>query len=319
MVKWIGETIESVEARLRRAVDDEAAMVAKAEAAKAEAENAVSAAREILEAKDADFAANKTALTEAAQAVQSAKAGLAEVQAAQKEGDASLTEAGRVKEEFEGALKAHMGYLKEDDGFDADTAKTHATQVIGFAKKLGLDASLLTALPSACATTPSRRGSFDNMVVGELESRFQTKIASLVEEMDSGAEASASRAASVRAAEQVLQAAEDVQKDAEASLAAAQTAQGEAGVGLREAETGSKAKAAEQAAAEELKKKAEQVLENFGYNMLCFTTLRDKLSKPAADPSPAPDTSVLPAAAESTPPTAAISASPPAGIEVDDA
>merc|ERR550532_1754789 len=90
MVKWIGETIEGVEARLRQAVDDEAAKVAQAQAAKAEAEKAVGDAKGILEAKDADLVANKTAHKEAAQAVKSAKAGLTEAQAAQKKGDASL-------------------------------------------------------------------------------------------------------------------------------------------------------------------------------------------------------------------------------------
>jgi len=337
MVKWIGETIEGVEARLRQAVDDEAAKVAQAQAAKAEAEKAVGDAKGILEAKDADLVANKTAHKEAAQAVKSAKAGLTEAQAAQKKGDASLAEAGKVKEEFEGVLRDHTGYLKEDDGFDAKTAKTHTTQVMRFAKKLGLDDSLLTALPSACATMPSKRGSFDKMVISEMESSFQTKVTALAEEMNTGAEATASRAAAVTAAEQVVQAAEDVHKDAAAALAAAQTAQGEAASGLQEAEKGSKAKAADQEAAEALKENAEQVLQNFvGYNVLCFSTLRDKVStppeepkpavepKPAEAPSPAPATSASPApavaepaspaaaVAESTSPPAGISASPPA-------
>jgi len=316
MVKWIGETIERVEARLRQAVDDEDAKVANAEATNAEAEKAVSDAKGILETKETDLSANKTASIEAAQAVKSAKAGLTEAQVAQKKGDASLAEAGKRKEEYEGALKDHVGFLKEDDGFDANSAKTHTTQVMRIAKKIGLDDSLLTALPSACATTPSRRGSFDKMVVSELESSFQSKVAAVTEEMNTGAEATANRSAAVAAAEQGVQAAEDAQKDADAALAAAQTAQGEAAVGLREAEKGSKAKAAEKAAAEELKKNAEQVLENFiGYNVLCFNTLRDKASKAEEDPSQVPATS-SPAAAKSTSPTAAIGTSPPAGSQV---
>jgi len=109
MVKWIGETIERVEARLRQAVDDEDAKVAKAEATNAEAEKAVSDAKGILETKETDLAANKTAIIEAAQAVKSAKAGLTEAQVAQKKGDASLAEAGKRKEEYEGALKDHVG------------------------------------------------------------------------------------------------------------------------------------------------------------------------------------------------------------------
>jgi len=86
-------------------------------------------------------------------------------------------------------------------------------------------------------------------------------------------------------------------------------------VGLREAEKGSKEKAAEKAAAEELKKNAEQVLENFiGYNVLCFNTLRDKASKAEEDPSQVPATS-SPAAAKATSPSAAIGISPPAGSQ----
>merc|ERR1719325_486908 len=99
MVKWIGETIEGVEARLRQAVVDEAAKVATAEAAKAEAENAVSDATGILEAKATDLAANKTAHKEAAKSVVSAMAGLTEAQAALKKGDVP-SEAKKVKEEF---------------------------------------------------------------------------------------------------------------------------------------------------------------------------------------------------------------------------
>jgi hypothetical protein len=262
MVKMIGETIEGVELRLRQAVDDEAAKVATAEAAKAEAEHAVTDAKVNLEAKATDLAANKTAHDEAAQAVTSAMAGLTEAQAAQKKGDAPLEKARKVKEEFEGALNDHVGYMKEDNGFDAKGAKIHTNQIMRLAKKLGLEDSLLMALPSACTTMPSRRGSFDKMAVSELESSFQAKVAALVEEMSAGAEATASRAAVVTAAEQKVQAAEDVQKHAGAALATAQKAQEEAVVGLRKAEKDSKAKAAEQAAAEELKKNTEQVLEN---------------------------------------------------------
>merc|ERR1712079_988561 len=135
--------------------------------------------------------------------------------------------------------------------------------------------------------------------------------------MNADAEATASRAAAVTDAEQKVQAAEDVQKHAEAALATAQKAQGEAAAGLRNAKKDSKAKAAEHAAAEELKKNAEQVLKNFvGHNVLCFSTLRDKVSKPAEDPSPAPAFCASPAVAEPTSPTAAISASPPAESEV---
>jgi len=316
MVQWIGETIEGVEARLRQAVDEEAAKVAKADEACKEAENAVSDAKGILEAKDAELAEKKSAKNEAVQAVKSAKAGLTEAQVAQKKGDASLAEAGKHKEEYEGILNNHVGYLKEDDGFDVNRAKTHTTEVMRTAKKIGLDESLLTALPSACTTTPSQRGSFDKMVISELESSFQNKVAALTEEMSTGAEATANRAAAVAGAEQVVQAAEEVQKDAEAALAAAQAAQGEAVAGLQEAEKNKKAKAAEQAAVGELKKKSEQVLERFvGHNVMCFSTLRDKVSKPEVAASPAPATSASPAAAKSTSPPAPVSASPPVGSE----
>jgi hypothetical protein len=318
MVKWIGETIEGVEAQLRQAVDDEAANVAKAEAAKAEAEHAVSDAKEILEAKDADLTANKTAHVDAAQDVFIAMEGLTEAQAAQKKGDAPLEQARKVKEEFEGALKDHVGYMKEDNGFDAKGAKIHTNQIMRLAKKLGLEDSLLTAIPSACATIPSRRGCFDKMVISSLESSFQAKVAALVEEMNADAEATAKRAAVVTAAYFFLQAAEDVHDHAEAAVATAQKAQAEAAAGLRKARKDSKAKAAEQTAAEELKKHAEQVLENFvGHNALCFSTLRDRVSKPAEDPSPAPAAPASPAAAaEATSPTVAISASLPAESEV---
>jgi len=316
MANCVGETIERVEARLRQAVDDEAAKVTKAEAANAEAEEEVSDAKGVLETKDTDLALHKTASIDAVQAVGSAKVGLTEAQVAQTKGDASLAEAGKFKEEIEGALRDHVGYLKEDDGFDTNSAKTHATQVMRLAKKLGLDDSLLTALPSACSTTPSQRGSFDKMVVNELESSFQSKVAALTEEMNTGAEATANRVAAVTAAEQVVQAAEDAQKEADIALAAAQTARGEAAGGLREAEMGSEAKAAEKAMAEELKKKAEHVLENFiGYNVLCFNTLRERASKHEEDPLTAPAMSASPSVAKSTSPTA-ISALLPAEIEV---
>lgn len=314
MVKWIGEALQKAEVRIRQAVDEEAAKVAKAEEACKQAEHEVSNAKGILEERDADLAKKEDAKKAATQDVKSAKAGLKEAQVAQKKGDASLAEAGKHKEEFEGALKDHVGYLKEEDGFDAKTAKTHVAQVMLVAKTLELDDSLLTALPSVCATAPSRRGAFDNMVISELESCFQRKVAALNEEMNTGADATASRMAAVTAAEQAVQAADNVLSGAEAALAAARTAQGEAASGLQEAQKGNKVKAAEQAEAEELKKAAEQVLEDFvGYNMLCFTTLRDKVSKPQGDVSPAPATSASPTAAKSTSPNAAIS--PPAGSE----
>jgi len=316
MVTCIGEALEEAEIRLRQVVDDETAKVAKAEEACKQGEHDISNAKGTLEVKNTDLAEKEDARNAALQSAKSAKVALTEVLTAQTKGDASLAEAGKHKGEFEVALKDHVGYLKEADGFDAKIAKTHANQAMRIAKKLELDNSLLTALATACATAPSQRGSFDIMVISELENSFQRKIDALTEEMNTGSEATASRMAAVTAAEQVVQAADSVTKEAEAALAAARTAQAEAAAGLREAEQGSKVKAAEQTEAEESKKAAEQVLENFvGNNMLCFSTLRDKVSKPEGDASLAPDTSAPPAAAESTSPDASISVPPPAGNE----
>jgi len=101
-------------------------------------------------------------------------------------------------------------------------------------KDMGFDMSLLQAIPTAFAKSPSDRGSFDDIVMSQIEAEFQKCLAKFTDELANGEPAKKDRAAKVEAAS-------SEHAQAVASEEAAKTAKEAARTAQKEAETEQKA------------------------------------------------------------------------------
>merc|ERR1719361_1182755 len=101
-------------------------------------------------------------------------------------------------------------------------------------RPMGFDMSLLQAIPTAFAKSPSDRGSFDDIVMSQIEAEFQKCLAKFTDELANGEPAKKDLAAKVEAAS-------SEHAQALASEEAANTAKEAARTAHKEAETEHKA------------------------------------------------------------------------------
>merc|ERR1712060_437955 len=172
----------------------------------------------------------------------------------------------------------NVSALKEEGEWEIAKIQQSLDALVPLAKKLAFDESLITALPTSCMKKPSDRSGFDVMVVNQLEADLNNRVAALTEALSNGAPASAERAASVVAMQKVLDEATDDHQRAAADLSTTQTAHCEAASALKIAETTSAEFLSEYARLIRVRDEKVFEMDNFmNYNMLCFTTPRDKI------------------------------------------
>jgi len=276
-VSWVGDVIAGVQERLNAELTAAEEALATAERTRAELRQREAEAVAALTQRQEAVKAKEAELASRSEVVQTAKIQLSEAKEAQRIGDASLVETRKDKEVLDAALEGNVRPLKEADAFKAEDAEGHVSALMPLAKKLGLEDSLLMALPSACTCPPVRRGSFDSMVIDQLEESLKKRVAGLVDILDGGAGAAGEREAAVAAAQQALDRANGVQQAAAAELAEAQAEQLRGAEALMAAEAAQGAQASELGAAAEARDGKAAELQNFGgYNLECFNALRDK-------------------------------------------
>jgi len=152
------------------------------------ADAAVAAQKDVVEAK-------KTALEEATAAEKASAESLKTQQADDKAAKAALETMQKDKTAIDSAFAEHFPPIQEGEG------KAHLKKLEPFLKKIEIESTLLTALPSTCAKSKEKRGTFDHLVLQELDKAFNAKIAALGEAIVAEGPSSAQREASVQAAE----------------------------------------------------------------------------------------------------------------------
>jgi hypothetical protein len=183
----------------------------------------VTEAEAALEAQKNVVQSAKVALAEATEASNAAKSALAAAQTDHTTGEAKLTQAQEDKTALEAALEAHFTAPMQQG------ESVHFKDLQPFLKQIELEASFLKALPSSCAKSKEERGSFDEVVLKELEKALASKVAALGEVLAVETPAVAQRAAVVQAADveqstkleaqkQLAEAFESAQKDAGVAL-----------------------------------------------------------------------------------------------------
>lgn len=222
-VAFIGEALVATAACLQKAgataVEDAAAAKAKVDEMgeqKGSHDDAVSKGAAAVEM------AKKTVKEDAAAAKEATNA-LAQVRSAQKKEDAVSEATEATKDQLEAVMKEGFAPLK--DGVltlkNAGLQKT-AKDVTKVVAKLKLDPALIECLPSALVKKPDVRGTFDVLVLRQLEEAVEKHLAELASKIEAAAPAKEARAGEVKAAEFVIYTTGEKAKASVAALAEAE-------------------------------------------------------------------------------------------------
>eukprot|EP00933_Yihiella_yeosuensis_P029745 TRINITY_DN23371_c0_g2_i1.p1 TRINITY_DN23371_c0_g2~~TRINITY_DN23371_c0_g2_i1.p1 ORF type:complete len:390 (+),score=154.16 TRINITY_DN23371_c0_g2_i1:75-1244(+) len=207
-VKMLDEVYQNIQNKMQAEIDAEVSALSSVEASKAGLESKVQDAEAALKIASDDLDARKITLAEKAKLFRDAKAVLEEKQKEQEDGDAASIVAKADLNALQTAFKED--FIKLRDG-DAEASEKHYERLAPVAAKAVDEASLLTALPSCMTKKPTERGSFDTMVVAQLQEALEKKIAELTATIENAAPASAAFQAAVTSAEEALEAAKQEQ------------------------------------------------------------------------------------------------------------
>jgi len=172
-------------------------------------EAAVAAQKEIVDSA-------KKALADATVAANASWTTLSDKQAEHKTLNEKLAEAKTNKSGLEAAYEDHFKPIKET------ASEPHFKGLEPHLQHLEIESSLLIALPSSCAKSKEERGSFDNVVLEELEKAINAKIAAFGATIAEETPASAAREATIEAAQKDFDAKKAIQKQLAADFEAAQ-------------------------------------------------------------------------------------------------
>lgn len=224
------QSAEGLEAKVQAA----AAVVGEADKEKSSRESAAQAAVEHLKAQTEALAAAKVTVSEATEAAKLAKKALDDAKAEQKATDDEAQDAVGKKQSLEDALNKFVVPMKAG-AFEGklDKGLKEFSQLM---KPFRFDTTMMISLSSALARAPAARGSFDNVVIDQVEAEIGNKLAALTATIEQAGPAQAEHAQKVEAATAASASAADAEAAAKESLAKAKN-------GLKEAEDAKKSSA----------------------------------------------------------------------------
>lgn len=275
-----------------------------------EAEQALAAVNTSMASHDALVEQSQTALQAASDAASSRKHELADAAKAvieaealhrtkekeQKDGDAAHEHAKQEKDEVE-ALSQDFRVLRDGEAEETE-AKQHYQKLTTVLGRLGLEESMLQAIPTCMVKKPSARGAFDAMVVTQLEEAFTKKVQQLAETVAAGEPSAKARMAAVTEAQDALQAAKQTQVQAAEALSAANALQQQRQKDLEAAKASLAEHEPSRKAASDAKAKKEEHLQSFrDYNFAIFEQARDKQAPGSKQPAAATSTDSMALAA----------------------
>jgi len=231
-VEAVAQTLNFKKASLEANIVSEDAKLSNLKSSEDTLVNTVKETETALDAQKQVVHASFSSLTEATEAVKVACDGFLAAQTEQQSGEVKLASAQDEKSALESAFEAHFKVpMEEGNG-------PHIKELQPLLKHIEMDGSLRQALPSSCGKSKEDRGSFDDVVVGELEKALSARIKCLVDVVAVETPASDVRKSAVDTtdkdhnakqealaqATETLEAAQKEQSDREASLAKARLA-----------------------------------------------------------------------------------------------
>jgi len=227
VVTMVGDSIQHTHSKMIQEVEEAGSAVeaAKAkntdlEATAVEADSKMNVAGETVRSREIGFQDATTLASNKQTSFDDAKN-------AQTKGDAESEALKQERDSYVSAFENSFKALSEAD-LEGQQALQHYKVIKPLLANLHLDESLCLALPSTCQKKPGDRGAFDNVIIQQLDTALQTRIAALGENIEAGASAAAERAAAVQAAEQELHLAKEAKDIAEKEFRDAKTKREEA-------------------------------------------------------------------------------------------
>lgn len=280
-VEAIGKVMDDIKLNMQSAIESESANVEGAEAQKAALSRKVDEAKERLAAISEDVAAKKVLSTDASRDVIEKRNAHTEAKKEQQKGDTAIAKAKSEKEGFEAAIKEQLEPLFSGD-IDGAQATAHYKALRPFIAKLTVEESLVSPLPGICMKASKDRGSFDLMVLQQVDKTMRDHFAQIEKTIAEEAPASEARAAAVSAAQEAEDIATKAQHQAVTVWNAAQGSQKEAEAVVNAAEVEllqyepeyKKCTAARDEKLETLK-----AFETWNYE--CYQVCRDKVTQTA--------------------------------------
>lgn len=241
-VGMVDQAMQGKKAALDAAATAEATALSTLKASESHLGTTVTSTEAALAAQTEVVASRKAALENATAAESSSDKTLADL----KKERIAATEAAAVmateKTAIAAAFAEHFTPMEEGEG------KAHLKKLEPFLKKIEIEGTLLTALPSSVAKAKDKRGTFDHLVLQELSKAFNVKIAALAASVEAEGPAAHQRDVGVEAAEKdhaaktndlaqaaaEFEASEKEHSDREAAVAQAKTAVEEFGPQVEE-------------------------------------------------------------------------------------
>jgi len=229
ILDMVAKTLEASDSALVADVAAAEATVNSGDEEKAKRSAAVAETEAAFTVAQGEHKAKQTIKTEKSEALKATMEPLKLAQAAQKSGDADAEALEKEKASLEAALTELLVPMKETGG--------NARQLSKLSKQLSaieLESSLLEAMQFALLQKPEKRGSFDAVIIENLETQAAAKKAAMEAKLQEAAPAREERAAAVKAAQD----AHDAAKEANETAIAEQK-------GAKDAEAAAKAAAAD--------------------------------------------------------------------------
>jgi chromosome segregation ATPase len=173
-------------------------------------EAAAQSAQAELDAKLASTRVSKFALAEDAQAFAAAKEALSAAQAALKAASRELDRHVKAKDHLLVTIADYVKPLAEGS-VEAGITQMLTTSLMASLRKLGLDESMMSAIPEAIAKEPAARGTFDSSVVASLQDELDKRILASDQHMIAKETTKAEAEAKVQEAHDVFERAKEKQ------------------------------------------------------------------------------------------------------------
>jgi len=196
-VDMVEQTLIATKAAQDAAVANEDGALARLKASESTLGVAVTSGEAALAAQKDTVEAKKLVESTAMGASQASEKKLQEESSAKSLAVEKLGHMQTEKVAIESAFAEHFKPMEDGEA----SAKAHLKKLEPFLKKIEIESTLLTALPSTCAKLKEKRGTFDNLVLVELDKAFKLKIAALGDAIAAEGPAAVQRDASLQAAE----------------------------------------------------------------------------------------------------------------------
>eukprot|EP00930_Biecheleria_cincta_P027524 TRINITY_DN19321_c0_g1_i2.p1 TRINITY_DN19321_c0_g1~~TRINITY_DN19321_c0_g1_i2.p1 ORF type:complete len:613 (+),score=155.06 TRINITY_DN19321_c0_g1_i2:28-1839(+) len=275
-VQMLSDLFQDIMAEMQAQVDAESAKLRSLDASKGTLQAKVQDHAAALLETSEKYRALKVTLAETAKEVLACKVSLAQKRKEQAEEGAANKQAQTDKAVLEMVLAEDFRLLRDGD-IEPEQATHHYEKLAAVVSKSNLDESLITALPGCMMKKPCERGSFDAMVVAQLEESLQGQIVRLTQTVAAGAPAAEMRQAAVLAASQQLELAKQARQTAADEFSVVDETRQQHENDRKAALAAIASLEPEFAMATKMRDRKAAELRNFtDWNLACFEMLRDR-------------------------------------------